>query len=304
MKSEKIRVPARLKPGDTIGIVAPAGAFDDETFYRGTQILEEVGFEVFIPDGLLKANGYLAGSDSHRAEMLNQLFADTSIDAIICARGGYGSLRILPLLDYEAIKNNPKVFIGFSDISALLSVFFNRCGLVTFHGPVVTSMAVGNKEDGRSLFSAITSEDPLEFKLTEGQTIKPGSGSGILCGGNLNTLCHLTGTPFAPTFDGEILLLEDRGEAPYRIDRMLNHMKLAGCFKGVTGVILGSFEECGPIEDVFKIVTEIFDDHPVPILAGLEAGHGKINRTIPLGVEATLDANDHRLSFHRVATAG
>ena len=302
MKSKKVSVPARLKPGDTIGIVAPAGAFDDETFYRGTQILEEMGFEVFIPDGLSKPNGYLAGSDSHRAELVNQLFADTSIDAIICARGGYGSIRILDLLDYDAITNNPKVFIGFSDITALLSVFFNRCGLVSFHGPVVTSLAVGNKEDSRSLYNAITSEDLLEFNLTEGHMIKSGSGSGILCGGNLNTLCHLAGTPFAPEFEGKILFLEDRGEAAYRVDRMLFHMKLAGCFKGIAGIILGSFDECGPIEDIFKIVTDVFDDHHIPILAGLEAGHGKVNRTIPLGIEVTLDADDHSLSFHRPAT--
>jgi muramoyltetrapeptide carboxypeptidase len=303
MKSEKIRVPARLKPGDSIGIVAPAGAFDDETFYRGTQILEKMGFEVFIPDGLSQPNGYLAGSDSHRAQLVNQLFADTSTDAIICARGGYGSIRILSLLDYEVIKNNSKVFIGFSDITALLSVFFNRCGLVTFHGPVVTSLAVGNKEDGRALFSAITSEDPLEIILTDGQTINPGSESGILCGGNLNTLCHLTGTPFAPNFNGKILFLEDRGEAPYRIDRMLVHMRLAGCFKDIAGVILGSFEECGSIEDIYKIVKDVFNDHPIPILAGLKAGHGKVNRTIPLGIEVTLDADEQKLSFHRAATA-
>ena len=262
-----------------------------------------MGFEVFIPIGLSKPNGYLAGSDSHRAELVNQLFADTSIDAIICARGGYGSIRILPLLDYELIKSNFKVFIGFSDITTLLSVFFNRCGLVTFHGPVVTSLAAGHKEDGRALFSAITSEDPLEIILTDGQTINTGSGSGILCGGNLNTLCHLTGTPFAPTFNGKILFLEDRGEAPYRIDRMLFHMKLAGCFKGIAGVILGSFEECGPIEEIYKIVKDVFDDHRIPILAGLEAGHGAINKTIPLGIEVTLDADSHRLTFHRAATA-
>ena len=304
MKSKKIRVPARLNPGDTIGIVAPAGSFDHETFARGTRMVEEMGFKAYIPQGLSAANGYLAGSDAHRAELVNQLFADKSIDAIICARGGYGSIRILQLLDYEAIKNNPKVFIGFSDITALLSVFFDRCGLVTFHGPMVASLAGATKEDKLSLYQAVSSANALEIQLSKGQTIKPGSGDGILCGGNLNTLCHLTGTPFAPGLAGRILFLEDRGEAPYRIDRMLVHMKLAGCFKGIVGIVLGNFEECGPIEDIFNIVANVFDDHPVPILAGLEAGHGKRNKTIPLGIDVTLDADDHKLLFHRAGTNG
>jgi len=304
MKSEKIRMPLRLRPGDTIGIVAPAGPFDMETFSRGTRIFEEMGFEVFIPAGMFRAKGYLAGSDYHRAEFVNQLFADKSIDAIICARGGYGSLRILDLLDYEVIKNNPKIFIGFSDITALLSVFLNRCGLVTFHGPVVTSLADMAEDVRRSLFQAVSSGGRLEITAPGGITVKPGSGSGILCGGNLTTLCHLIGTPFSPGFANKILFLEDRGEAPYRIDRMLVHMKLAGCFKGLAGIVLGSFEGCGPLEDIVKIIVDIFQDHSIPILAGLDAGHGSRNITIPMGIEATLDADRYLLSYHRAATTG
>jgi muramoyltetrapeptide carboxypeptidase len=159
---ETIQLPSRLKPGDKIGIAAPAGPFDRETFFRGVHIFEEKGFEVFFPDGLLEATGYLAGSDDHRAQLVNQLFADNSVDAIICARGGYGSLRILPLLDYDVIAKNPKVFIGFSDITALLIVLFARCGLVTFHGPVVTSLADAHELTVSSLFQTITSDGKLE----------------------------------------------------------------------------------------------------------------------------------------------
>jgi muramoyltetrapeptide carboxypeptidase len=304
MKSEKIRVPARLKPGDTIGIVAPAGPFDRQTFLRGVCIIEDMGFKTFIPPGLFEKNRYLAGSDNHRAQFINQLFADMSVDAIICARGGYGSMRILPMLDYDAIQNKPKVFIGFSDITILLSVLFSRCNLVTFHGPVVTSLVDASEETKCSLFSNLTSESNLEIKLFRGITIIPGVAAGEVCGGNLTMLCHLVGTPFAPDFKNKILFLEDRGEAPYRIDRMLVHMALAGCFNGLLGIILGTFEECGPIGDVIKIIADAFEKYSIPILAGLDAGHGRHNLTIPLGIEATLDADRHSLMYHRAATVG
>ncbi len=298
----KIRLPVRLKPGAKIGIAAPAGPFDSQTFLRGTRIIEAKGFEVYVPQGLLEANGYLAGSDEHRAEFVNQLFADKSIDAIVCARGGYGSLRILHLLDYDAVAENPKIFIGFSDITALLTVLYDRCGLVTFHGPVLTSLADADEITKVSLFQTVSSDCKLEIEVSEGITLGPGTGSGTLCGGNLNTLCHLVGTPFAPSFADKILFLEDRAEAPYRIDRMLIQMKLADCFKGLAGIVLGSFEDCGPADEISKIINEIFTDYHVPILSGMNAGHGNPNLTLPMGIEATLDADRHMLSYHRAAT--
>ena len=304
MKCEKIRVPARIKPGDTIGVVAPAGPFDRQTFLRGARIIEDMGFNIFTPPGLFEKNRYLAGSDNHRVQYVNQMFADNSVDAIICARGGYGSMRIIPMLDYDTILNNPKVFIGFSDITILLSVLFSHCNLVTFHGPVITSLADASEETKLSLFSNVTSDSNLEIILSGGKTIIPGVASGKVCGGNMTMLCHLLGTPFMPDFENKILFLEDRGEAPYRIDRMLVHMELADCFNGLSGIILGTFEECGPIEDVIKIIVEVFEKYSIPILAGLDAGHGRHNLTIPLGIEATLDADRHSLIYHRAATVG
>jgi muramoyltetrapeptide carboxypeptidase len=301
-EKEDIRVPARLSAGDTIGIVAPAGPFDRDTFARGTRSLEDLGFKVFTPPGLLDANGYLAGSDPHRAHFINQLFADKGIDAIICARGGYGSIRILPLLDYQVIADNPKVFIGFSDITVLLTVLTDRSGLPTFHGPVVTSLADAPAETRDSLMQAVTSDAKLEIKVVRGITINPGAASGIVCGGNLTTLCHLVGTPYAPIFTDKILVIEDRAEAPYRIDRMLVHMKLAGCFENLAGIALGSFENCGSTDAIHNIVAETFQDKSLPILAGLEVGHGKNNHTLPFGTEATLNADSHYLSYHRAAT--
>jgi muramoyltetrapeptide carboxypeptidase len=149
---------------------------------------------------------------------------------------------------------------------------------------------------------AVSSDTAVDIKGFGGLTINSGSGSGIVCGGNLATLCHLVGTPFAPNLAGKLLFLEDRGEPPYKIDRMLAQMKLAGCLDNLAGIALGSFEECGSLDDIYHIVAEAFRDDSIPILAGLEAGHGKNNFTLPFGIEATLNADDHSLSYHRPAT--
>ena len=302
MKNMNIRLPKRLKTGDKIGVVAPAGPYDSEKFSRGVRILEKMGFAVHVPENLLDPRGFLAGVDEHRAEFINRLFADRSIDAIVCARGGYGSLRILDLIDYGVIADNPKIFIGFSDITALLWVLFDRCGLVTFHGPVVTSLAESSEDSRKSLFQAISSGHSVEIRLNRGITVSSGNSSGILCGGNLNTLCHLVGTPYVPCFDGRILFLEDRAEAPYKIDRMLTQMKLARCFKGLAGVVLGSFEDCGPMDEILQIIKDIFAEYRVPIMAGLDSGHGRDNLTLPMGIEAALDADRHVLSCRQAAT--
>lgn len=304
IESKPLTIPPRLKVGDTIGIVAPAGPFDRDKFDLGIQILKRMGFEVFIPERLFESKGYLAGPDLHRAALVNQLFADASINAIMCARGGYGSMRLLPLLDYDIIENNPKVFLGFSDVSAILAALLSRCGLVGFHGPMVTTLADLPEKTLQSLSHAISSDDTLKIKLSNGVTVKPGSVSGPVWGGNLTTLCHLVGTPFEPSFKNKIVFLEDLGEAPYRVDRMLAHMKLAGCFEGVAGLILGSFNECGSMHEICAIVADIFDDCQIPVLAGLDAGHGTNNLTLPLGIKAALDADRHLLAYQQPATIG
>lgn len=301
--SDKVnQSPRRLKPADTIGIAAPAGPFDRRLFDRGTRVLKEMGFKVFVPEGLFATDGYLAGNDAHRARLLNGLFVDDNVDAIMCARGGYGCMRILPLLDYGVIRNNPKVFLGFSDITALLSALLTRSGLVTFHGPVVTRLAAASETEQQAMLGAVSSAEPLQIQVPDGVTLAPGSATGMLCGGNLTILCHLIGTPFAPDFAGKILFLEDQGEAPYRIDRMLVHMKLAGCFDDLVGLVLGSFQDCGPPEDILRIVGDVLGDCNLPILTGLDAGHGSLNLTLPVGVEVMLDADRKLLSYHRAAT--
>jgi muramoyltetrapeptide carboxypeptidase len=294
--------PSCLMPGDTVGIVAPAGPFDREKFLSGKAVLESMGFRTFFDKNIFHKYGFLTGTDVQRADQVNRLFADPAVQAVVCARGGYGSMRILPFLDFETIQENPKIFIGYSDITALLSVFHTRCSLVTFHGPVVTTLANTAQETIAAMHTMLTSNKILELKPEKGIVIKPGVASGPVAGGNLTTLCHLVGTPYAPNFNGKILLLEDRGEAPYRIDRMLTQMKLAGCFNGIAGLILGSFEECGHLNEIFDIIATIFKDTDIPALAGFEIGHGKCNLTIPFGLGAMLDTERKRLLFYEPAT--
>ena len=300
---KRILIPPRLKAGDTIGIAAPASHFKKEPFKRGLAVLASMGFNVSVPDNLFVKEGFFAGSDQHRAELLNRLFADRNIGAIICARGGFGSIRLLPLLDFDTIRKNPKPFVGFSDITALLTVLYSKCGLITFHGPTLTTLGDATPKAKKVLLTAISTDAKLVITPKNGTIIRPGTASGVVFGGNLTTLCHLLGTPFESRFKGQLLFLEDRGEAPYRIDRMLTQMKLAGCFGGLKGLLLGSFKDCGRSSEIFRIVKDIFKDDEIPILAGFEIGHLKSNITIPVGLSATLNTDRQELVFHKPPTS-
>jgi len=295
--------PLPLKPGDTIGIAAPASPFKKELFEKGIKTLESLGFHLSVPDEIFHRENYLGGSDTRRARTLNRLFADPDIKGIVCARGGYGAMRVLRFLDFASIRENPKMVVGFSDVSALLWALYRRCGLVTCHGPTVTTLAAADDATLRALTAVLFQDHPVKMHPRSGRTLQGGTAEGPVVGGNLTTLCHLTGTEDAPDFSGCILLLEDRGEAPYRIDRMLTQMRLAGCLKGVAGVVLGSFEACGRVDEVDRIVGEIFGESHIPVLAGFDVGHGKTNLAVPLGAEAMLDADRQTLSFQRSTPA-
>ncbi len=301
MNDKPIR-PPRIKPGDTIGIVAPAGAFDREIFMQGLDTLKSMGFDTRVADEIYDRTGYLAGSDAQRAQLVNRLFKDPEVQAIVCARGGFGCLRMLPLVDFDIIRTHPKIFVGYSDITALLTAITTRSGLVTFHGPVVTTLATAPESTCHSLTAAMAADTLLEMTPAAGVVIQTGRAEGPVIGGNLSTLCHLLGTPFEAELRNQILLLEDRGEAHYRIDRMLTQMKLAGCFEGIAGLVLGSFEGCGSLDGIYRIVQEHFQDLHIPIMAGFDVGHGKQNMTLPLGMAATLDTDQQVLSFAQPAT--
>jgi muramoyltetrapeptide carboxypeptidase len=290
-------LPKALKAGDTLGIVAPASPFDRTLFDAGLRVLESMGFDLVVPEEIFDHNGYLAGSDRRRADLLNRLFADPGIDGIICARGGYGAMRVLPLLDVGVISCHCKVFVGFSDITALLGFLVQRCRMVPFHGPTVTTLGSADPSTRDRLLSALSKSAPLSLSAASNLVLQPGSAGGPFFCGNLTLFCHLIGTPFQPDFSGGILLIEDQGEAPYRIDRMLTQMMLAGCFDGLAGLALGTFSDCGPVEAVHRIVAERMGGLNIPILAGFDVGHETVNMTLPVGLPVQLDTHLGALTF-------
>ncbi len=287
--------PLKLQAGDTIGIAAPAGPFDHDALARGLAELRTAGFEVRLPPDIYARNGYLAGTDRQRAAVLQDLFADTEVKGIICARGGYGCLRMLEYLDLEVIRDNPKIFMGFSDVTVLLWVFYRFAGLATFHGPMATGLAAVPPADRTHLYRTLTETQVPVIHCPEAVCLKPGIARAPLAGGNLTTLCHLLGTPWQPCFAGHILLLEDCNEAPYRLDRMLKQMQLAGCLDDLAGLVLGSFDGCGTPEASRAVLCEYFTE--IPILADFPVGHSRRNLVIPLGIMATLDSAAGTLDY-------
>jgi len=303
MPNSKPLIPKSLRHGSRVGIAAPAGHFNPDKFAAGIKVLENHGFEPFIPSRLANRKGYLAGSDIYRADVIQRLFADPSVDAILCARGGYGSMRILPLLDYATIRDNPKIFIGFSDITTLLTVLYTNCSLVTYHGPVVTSLGMASPQTGAALTAAISCDRRIVIEPQNGFVLKQGTAVGPVIGGNLTILSHLLGTPFMPQYNGHILFLEDCDEKPYRIDRMLTQMRLSGCLQEIVGLFLGEFKKCGSLDMIKEIVADIFHDMEIPIIGGFEIGHGRTNLTIPIGLSARLDTRSRQLSYQEPAVS-
>ena len=297
ISQKNVIYPHSLSKGDTIGIVAPAGPFDRHLFDQGVSIIRGMGFAIRIDEQLFSRNGYLAGADSARTAHFNAMVADDKVRALICARGGYGSLRMLTGLDYEKIRQAAKPVIGFSDITALHRAILLKSGLVTFHGPMVTTLA-GIDDDSRNRwYDTLTDPVPAPMKLSGVRVLKPGFARGMLAGGNLATLCHLTGTWVAGSLKGSILLLEDVGEAVYRIDRMLTQLKMADMFEGLTGVVLGEFKNCGPAEQIEDLFMQIFGDRDIPIVSGAPVGHGSRNWTVPMGIQAVMDTDREELRF-------
>ena len=324
--------PKALRRGDTIMFTAPAGHLDKDQMLRAKRRLEERGFKVKVPETLVRKMGFLAGSDQERAAELMAAFADPEVDAIFPGTGGYGTTRIVDKLDYEAIRRNPKILIGFSDITGLHIAINQRTGLVTFHSPVPET-AFGKERPlsefaARSFWRALLAEkyaDPLTDAQERGRagytiattlpdvgksgenvaeddippalvTLAPGRARGRLIGGNLSVLHALMGTPYEIQTKGKILFLEDVGEAPYRIDRMLSTLKLAGKLDGLAGVVLGQFtarrDEAKWNDDatIDDVLGDYFADLGVPVLMQFPVGHVRYNATLPVGAMVELDA--------------
>lgn len=298
----------RLRKNAAIAVVAPSGPTPEEKTKKGIAFLESMGYQVLPGESVFSKHGYLSAPDDVRVRDLHWAFADPEIDAVFCLRGGYGTPRLLPLLDYELIRANPKIFVGFSDITALHIAFRQKCGLITFHGPMVGSEMANPNEYNQSWFwRALTRPVPLGRlqNPADGSKLEclvPGVAEGELVGGNLSLLAATIGTPFEIDTKGKVLFLEDIGEEPYRVDRMLTQLILAGKMNDAAGFVLGEWTDCAPKnpEKSFSLI-EVLRDRLAPfgkpVLYNLCAGHGDYNITLPLGVKTRLDAGKLELTI-------
>jgi muramoyltetrapeptide carboxypeptidase len=303
-----LRKPPRLRPGDVIGVVSPAAAVSEEKLRRGCQTLEQLGFDVRLGEHVLDRHRYLAGTDQARASELTAMFRDPSVQAIFCSRAGYGSGRLLPLLEVPALLRTPKIFLGFSDVTLLLNAFVQQAGLVCFHGPVVAGeFADGLTSRSQAHLLNLLTNGFGEHSVAFSTALHAGVGEGHLIGGCLSVLVATLGTPFALDTRDAILFIEDIGEKPYRIDRMLTQLKQAGKLDHLAGVIFGEMQSCrGESSDpalLLSVIDEIFADYDYPIGFGLPAGHEGENLTLPLGIRVRLDTHLHALTFLEPAVA-
>lgn len=310
--------PPRLRDGMTVGLIAPASPPNEKADIRfAMDVIRSLGFRVKEGRHLYARQQYLAGSDRERADDVNAMFADPAVDAIFCLTGGYGTPRILPFIDYDAVRRHPKVVLGYSDITGLLLGLYARAGLVGFHGPV----ALRNFGDyALAEFRKVLVEPQAPVTIAAPPPFEPrpgwvdrenrisryagGRAAGPLVGGNLTLVSSLMGTPYEPDFRGAILFLEDIGEAPYRIDRMLTQLWLAGRLQQLTGIVLGRFTKADYDSNTFSL-EEVFEQRlgglGIPVVRGLMIGHMADIATVPIGVRAELDADAGTLTLLETA---
>ena len=302
--SATFQPPPALRPGDRVAVIAPASGFERGTFETGLSLLS-ARYRIEHGDDLFERARYLAGSDARRLAELTGSLADPDIKAVFCARGGYGATRLLTRLDASGPAGPPKPFVGFSDVTAL-HLWLQAHGRASIHGPVVTQLGRLSRATVERLFSLL--EAPSPARALEGtDSYVGGTAEGPLLGGNLSVLTRLLGTPFMPPLDGAILLLEDQGERPYRLDRMWTHLHQAGVFARVQGIALGTFTACEEPEAPYTsgdVLRELAAESGVPCAAGFPIGHGDANEPVPLGVRVRLEATAARLTFLEAAVAG
>ena len=296
--------PPRLKTGDTISIVAPGSPIKvRDALDQGIDTLQKMGFHVRADERILQSHRYLAGDDAARAEELMLAFEDPSVQAIIALRGGYGCARLIPLLMEKRLRHYPKIFMGFSDLTTLHLFFRRRFGWITVHGPMAATPALGAITDDQKqhLLSLWTDPDyrPV-LSFPQLQTWTPGVAEGTLIGGCLSVIVASIGTPYEIKTEGKILFLEDHGEPPYRLDRMLTHLSLSGKLQNLAGLLLGSFLDCDPERDDYTAMDTLRDivtRLEVPTIANFPAGHGQDNWAIPLGAKVRIDADARSIEF-------
>lgn len=299
-----LKKPQHLIPGDTIRIVASSSPFETEAFEAGLALLHSWGFKTKFQKNIFEREPYLAGSDKRRAKELISALHDDSAKAILFARGGYGAMRLLPLLDKIKIKSKPKIILGYSDITCLLNYIQKRLGWITFYGPVVAkdlSLATDGHTKN-SFYECLTSTKniaPMVFD--EAQSIRTGKATAPMVGGCLSLIVSQLGTPYDLNTDNRILFLEDVNEKPYQIDRMLTHLKLAGKFKKCRGLVFGSLAGPNPSDHYRQTIQSVLEDCRFPILSNISAGHTKIKTTLPLGLKIKLDAKAKSITYLEAA---
>ena len=304
----KALIPKHLSEGDTIGIISPASnKFESEPYEIAVETFKAMGLKVKLGKHVNSHYGHLAGTDEERAEDLNKMFEDPEVDAIIALRGGSGAARILDMIDYQSIAKNPKIFIGYSDITALHMAIYSKTGLVTFHGPMAVS--TWNKfsynifreilfDKGYYLFENPTDTgDNLVQVKNRIRTITSGKAEGVLLGGNLSVLTGIMGSSYLPNWDNKILYLEEVGEKIYAVDRMMSQLKLAGVLDKISGFVFGKCTDCDPGGSGYGSLTleEVMDHYikplGIPAYSGAMFGHVDDNSTIPNGINAAIDAD-------------
>ena len=312
--------PPRLRFGDTLGIIAPGSPpADAKLIDRGIAALEKIGFKIKPGSGMRKRIGFLAGNDRDRAADLMQMFTDKKVNAIFTLRGGYGAARILPLLDYKTIRANPKILVGYSDVTSLHCALLIHAGLISFHGPLSVEFSQDRLQTFtvNCLLRTIMDVKP-PGSICKGydkkgvRVLRGGQAAGPLIGGNLSVLCTTIGTSYQPSFRGKILYLEDVGEAPYRFDRMLTHLLNAGVLQQVAGIAIGVNSGCVDTrakttreyrQTVEDVLIGRLTPLKVPVVTGLPFGHGHHNATLPVGARALLDGKNGDLIINQRVVA-
>ena len=301
--------PKSLYKGARVAIVAPAscmkvvGEEREEKLNQLVQVLADIGLEAVLYPTCRSGYGYLGGTDEERAKDIMDAFTDPAIDGVFCLRGGYGVQRMLDLLDFDRIKENPKWFAGYSDITALHMALNQKCDLITYHAPMPSTEMIAEDYDAytkewleKAMFGGLCGELP---SYTECETMNGGKAEGVLCGGNLSLIAASMGTPFELDTKDKILFLEDVGELPYRIDGMINHLRLAGKFEDCRGIVMGYYTNCEP-EETTMTLKQIFKDllpKDKPVILNYSCGHSMPTMTLPLGKMAALDADAKTLTI-------
>jgi muramoyltetrapeptide carboxypeptidase len=292
--------PPRLQQGDVVRLVAPSGPPPEAEVEAGARLLSQRYRVRYDPAALFRKDGFLAGPDEHRLQQLQAALDDRETKAVFLARGGYGLLRLLPLIDKARLLSNPKPIVGFSDGTALLALAASA-GITSIHGPVVTQLPRVPAADRDALFGLLERPGP-GLLLSDLETLMPGRVQGPLLGGNLEVFSRLLGTPFLPDPTGAVLVLEDIGERPYKVDRLITHLDLAGIFAAVAAVVIGEFKDCKEPDgsklsspSVEAVLEERLGRLPIPVVRGAKIGHGDNNAPLPYGALVELDTRSETL---------